>query len=364
MRVTIIGLGVIGGSLGLALKLLGKDYQVTGVDLREATLTEARQLGAIDRGTTNWREAVADAEVVVLATPVRTSLRLLPDLGPYLSPGTLVMDVGSTKSLVLEAMARHLPPTVSFIGGHPMTGSERSGLSGADPYLFQNSLFLLTPGPGDQDLALARAKELVAATGARVVIMSPAEHDWTVAAVSHLPYLLAVTLVNTVAALEGERGGLWPFAAGGFRDTTRVASGSPEMWRDIFLSNRTALLQILNHFKRELGRVEEMLAAAREEDLEREFERARENRKKIPATAKGLLPKLHELVIRAEDRPGVIGEIASALGRSAVNISDIEILRVREGEGGTIRLGFTSAEALEKALGILRGLGYWVRPRE
>ncbi|MCL4424405.1 MAG: prephenate dehydrogenase/arogenate dehydrogenase family protein, partial [Firmicutes bacterium] len=250
-----------------------------------------------------------------------------------------------------------------YIGGHPMTGSERSGLAGADPYLFQNSIFILTPGVRSQGQGLERAREIVTACGARAVLMTPGEHDLVVAAVSHLPYLLAVSLVNTVAGLEEQRGDVWRFAAGGFRDTTRVASGSPQMWRDISLSNRS-LLEVLNRFKGDLQRVEEMLAAANESELAGHFLRARENRKKIPTTAKGLLPKLHELVVRAEDRPGVIGEIASTLGRSGVNISDIEILRVREGEGGTIRLGFTSGEALEQAQYLLQSLGYPVRKRE
>ncbi|MBE3582481.1 MAG: prephenate dehydrogenase/arogenate dehydrogenase family protein [Thermoanaerobacteraceae bacterium] len=245
-----------------------------------------------------------------------------------------------------------------------MTGSERAGIGAADPYLFENAVYVLTPTPRTNRDALRRLEAVLKALGARILHLSPADHDRIVGAVSHLPHLLAVSLMRVASRLSQEYPELLMFAAGGFRDTTRVAAGNPVMWRDIYLNNSEAVLQVLELWRWEIAVLEDLIRAGEGEGLERALEAARELRAQIPGKQKGLLPALHEIVITVPDKPGIIGFIGQVLGSEGINISDIEILRVREGEGGTIRLGFTDASAAEQALAVLRRHGVTARWRD
>lgn len=366
-RITIVGVGLIGGSLGLAWRGRGLSATVTGVDISEHTLRRAREIGAIDRGATDLAAGLAGADLVVLATPVGVTLEIAAELSAHVSPGTLITDVGSTKLAVCRRMAATLPPGVSFMGGHPLAGSECQGIEAADPYLFQNAVYVLTPPEeaavtpsGDQAAALT---DLVRATGAEVVTLAPDRHDRLVAAVSHLPQLVAVALVNAVAGAEQADPGVLALAAGGFRDTTRITSSPPGIWQDILASNSRPVLEMLALFRRALSDLEDALAAGDRERILQEFTRAREVRQRVPRRPKGLLPAYFELVVTVQDRPGVIGGIAGLLGGQGVNIEDIEILRLREGEGGTIRLGFATEGECGSAFGALVAAGYKVQRR-
>lgn len=361
-RIAIVGVGLIGGSLGLAWRQRRAAATVAGVDVSPETLRRAVEIGAIDEGTTDLARGVRGAEVVVLATPVGVTLELAPALAAVLAPGTLVMDVGSTKAAVCRRMAAVLPPEVHFVGGHPMAGSEQQGIEAADPYLFQNAVFVLTPGDAPE-AAVAEAAALVGLTGAQVALMDPELHDRAVAAVSHLPQLVAVALLEAAAAAEAATPGVLSLAAGGFRDTTRIAASPPAMWVDILTSNREPVLAMLAAFRAAL---EELAAAVRGGEKERlaaALERARAVRQRLPRRPKGLLPAYFELAVTVEDRPGVIGRLATVLGDRGVNIEDIEILRLREGEGGTIRLGFATEEECARAFAVLREHGYKVQRR-
>ena len=357
-RVAIVGVGLIGGSLGMAWRRKRSVDEIIGVVRDPGTIPQALERGAIDRGTTDLAEGVREADLVVVATPVGVTIEMAALLAPHLKAGAWVTDVGSTKLQVMASMERALPPGVAIVGGHPMAGSERAGIAAADPFLFENAIYVLTPAPGTPDGVVAGMEELVKATGAQPVLMDPREHDLMVAAVSHLPQLAAVALVRAVSELNREHEGILALAAGGFRDTTRVAGSQPGIWKDICLSNREMILEALARYRQTLDRLEELVRDGREEELVQELSRAREVRESIPNRAKGLLPKLHEIGVVCEDRPGVIGHISTSLGAAGINISDIEILRQREGEGGTIRLGFTSPGMVDPAIEVLRREGY------
>ncbi|WP_258359035.1 prephenate dehydrogenase [Moorella sulfitireducens (nom. illeg.)] len=356
-RVAIIGLGLMGGSLGLALLQGGLAREVAGYDREVEAIQAAMQLGAINHQATCPEEAVAGAEVVILAVPVGTLSQVAGAIAPALAPGTIVTDTGSVKGAVVRELESIFQPRAFYVGGHPMAGSERAGIKAADRYLLENAVYVLTPTPATDAGALKRLEELFQVMGSRVMTLDPEEHDLVVAGISHLPHLLAVSLMQTAGILSREHPLALMLAAGGFRDTTRIAAGDPVMWRDIFLHNRQAILTLLKCWRRQVEALEGMIARGDGEDLEAALQQARSLRAQVPVRQKGLLPALHELVVTVPDQPGVIGGMASVLGNAGINIIDIEILRVREGEGGSIRLGFTTAAAASKALEILQSKG-------
>lgn len=266
MRIAIIGLGLMGGSLALALRRSGWASRIIGVSRKTATLDAARVAGAIDDGGTDLVLAGMDeADVIVLATPVRTLLRQLPEVGRLARPGTVILDLGSTKAAVCAAMGC-LPEGLQPLGGHPMCGREIGGFDAADASLYQGTTFVLCPLPRTSDAAVATARSLAEAVGSRVRILHPAEHDRAVAAISHLPYLAASALVS--ATTSGDDDALaFSLAASGFRDTTRVAASDVDMMLDILLTNRGAVLECLALFGDQLNALEAMLQSGDESGL-------------------------------------------------------------------------------------------------
>src|SRR5437763_8784633 len=246
-RVAIIGLGLIGGSIGLALHKAKAAQQIVGYDVRKGIRNQARKSGAIDQPYTALADAVRGAELIILATPVGAMRSLLQDIAQSATPGAVVTDVASTKAQVISWAEEFLPSSVSFVGGHPMTGKEQSGVEAADASLFQNRIYCLTPTARVRPAAINKVSAFVEALGARVRFLEPAEHDGQVAGVSHLPFIASIALVNTVTASSS-----WSdaslLAANGFRDMSRLAGGSPEMYRDICLTNSEAITYWLDEY--------------------------------------------------------------------------------------------------------------------
>ncbi|MDN5347647.1 MAG: prephenate dehydrogenase [Clostridia bacterium] len=362
-KVTVIGLGVIGGSMGMAIKAEGLAREVAGHDCQERALAAAVQAGAIDRAEPVLAEAVKGADLVILAVPVGEMAPLAKEIKPSLKEGALVTDTGSTKGRLVRELEDIFAGRAHYVGGHPMAGSERPGLAGADRYLLENAVYVLTPTPKTDAGALGLLQKLLEKIGARVLILDPDEHDLLVAAVSHLPFLLAVALLRSTGNLAASHPHAFTLAAGGFRDITRIAAGNARMWRDICLTNCDAILKVLDSLRAEIAGLEEILRRGAGEEIEEVFRRAAQVRSQVPARQKGILPPLHEIVLTVPDKPGVIGHFAGILGEAGINIMDIEILKVREGEGGSIRLGFTTAEAAARALEILRRSGIKARER-
>lgn len=361
-RVAIIGVGLIGGSLGMALCAGGLAREVVGAGSRRENLLLAVEMGALHSFSDFPAEAASGAELVIIATPLSAVIPVLEEIMPALATGTVVTDVGSSKLEVVSRAGKILAGGVDFVGGHPMAGSEQNGVRGADPYLFENAYYIITPTPQTSPEALGKVRKLAAGCGAKVIEMEPEKHDLAVAAVSHLPHLLASVMVNTVAGLP-ESESVLPLAAGGFRDVTRIAAGNPAMWRDIFKTNREAIQMMIRIFRAGLDRFEGAMAGGEEDLIFSELERARETRLSLPARTKGYLPTLFEVVITVPDRPGIIAWFSTHLASAGINIVDIEILRVREGEGGTIRLGFGAEVDQDDAVSVLKELGITVRKR-
>ena len=274
-RLAVAGVGLIGGSLALAAREAGLAGEIVGIGRRRERLERARALGVVDRWTTEPAEGVAGADLVVLAVPLGTMRALMEALAPGLGPEAVVTDVGSAKRAVVEDARAALGAAFArFVPGHPVAGTERSGVEAAFATLFRGRRVILTPVADTAPEAVARVRALWEAVGAEVVEMDPARHDRVLAATSHLPHVLAYTLVDLLAGLD-EHEEVFANAAGGFRDFTRIASSDPVMWRDICLANREAIVEMLDRYAQALAAVRAAVAGADGAALERLFARAK-----------------------------------------------------------------------------------------
>lgn len=277
-KVLIFGVGLIGGSLALALKKAGAPPHIVGIGRNQDTLATALSLGVIDEAQTDIALAMQGTDIVVIATPVAQTPEILATIAPHIKADTVITDVGSTKSDIagyVEKASQTLSPEFQsqFVGGHPIAGAEKSGVSAAKADLFIGKNVVLTPNDKTSELALSKVRSLWEATGANVSEMSAEAHDQIFAAVSHLPHLLAFALVDDLANRKNSQQ-LFDFAASGFRDFTRIAGSSPEMWRDISLANREALLSELEAYQSELKLLQKLLENNNGVGLEALFERA------------------------------------------------------------------------------------------
>ena len=362
-QVALIGVGLIGGSIGLALRekqLVGK---IACYDLNQEAAREAVEYGAADIFTQTATEAVQDADLVILAVPVLKTMALIREILPAVKTGALITDVGSTKGAIMAAIEQILPTSVYYIGGHPMAGSEESGISGADPALLENAIYVLTPGPHTPVQILEQLSRMLSEIGSEPIVIDPLNHDRVVALVSHLPHLTAAALVQSVTD-AGEKELIHTLAAGGFRDSTRIALGNPDVWRDICISNRWALLAALKGFRKKLDTVEKYLTEQDGDAIYEYLLRARDYRGSIPHRGRGILPEIYELVVLVRDTPGAIGKLTGLLGDAGINIDAIEIIHVRELAGGSIRLGFRDRETRHKATDLLKSNNYPTHIRE
>ena len=301
-NITIVGVGLIGGSLALAVKQRFPSARITGVDTA-TVLRRAVQRKAIDAAEQSLQRAVSGADLVILATPVEHILKSLPFVAKYCTTRTIVTDTGSVKGAITEK-ARTLFPANNFIGGHPMAGAEFSGINAAHPLLFQNAIYLITPsakGSGQNTKKLAR---FFSALDARVVVLDPKIHDKVVAAVSHVPQLAAVALMNMAGRAHPKHLGL---AAGGFRDMTRIASSRFEMWQDILQANKHDIAEALDLYISLLRRIAHDVRR-NPRKLKNDFESSRHLRSRIPRSMKGFLSPLVGLPVFLNDRPGQLAQ--------------------------------------------------------
>jgi prephenate dehydrogenase len=355
VSVAIIGLGVIGGSIGLALKAASPRVTVVGFDKRNV-LRRAKKRGAIDIAASSLRDAVSIADVVFVCTPVSSILKLLPEISRLIKPGAIVTDVGSVKGVIQSCAQQYFRSGGIFIGGHPMAGSEGSGIEYADALLFQNAVYVLCPLHKNPS-GISRLTPILKAIGARVLIMDARRHDETAAAISHLPQLLAVGLMEFAARKNDHNPALFQLAAGGFRDMTRIASSPYPIWNDILANNKVRVRSVLREYGLVLKQLEKELSKKSLAAVGRRFLRAKTFRDSIPRNSKGFLHSLHDVFVSVDDKPGVLAKMTSALFSAGINISDIELLKVREGQGGTFRLSFESEEAAKAAAKVLRATG-------
>lgn len=361
-KIAIVGLGLIGGSLGIALKRKVPEVTVYGVD-DQTVLDEALEAESIDKGFTKnkLKNCLRQSDLIFLCTPITDIIHMIPELIPCLKPGTLVTDVGSTKKEIVKTAEDHFTSDRYFIGGHPMTGGEGRGIQWADPLLFENAVYVLTPSNHLPRMLIQNFGQLIEQIGSKVLFLTPAMHDKIAAAVSHLPQLVAVTLVNMVAKHQTDSSHFLKLAAGGFRDMTRVASSPYEIWEDIIHTNHEEMILFLDECIECLHETRKNLE---QKSLAKVFRQAARNRLSIPSDTKGFLLPNFDLSVRVEDKPGEIADIADVLSKNRINIKDIEVLKVREGDAGVIRLAFETEDMRQTAKSLLNGIGYYTRLRK
>ena len=282
-RIALIGIGLIGSSISHAVRRHGGlAREIVGSSATAATREKALQLGLVSRAFASAAEAVAGADLVILCSPVGTYAKIAGEIGTSLAPGAILTDVGSVKAAVVTDIGPHVPAGVDFIPGHPIAGTEQSGPEAGFASLFDGRWCILTPTPAARAEATEKLAAFWRALGSNVEIMTPEHHDMVLAITSHLPHLIAFNIVNTAAHLERVTDSeVIKFSAGGFRDFTRIAASDPTMWRDVFLNNRTAVLEMLGRFTEDLSHLQRAIRYGDGEVLFRMFEDARAIRRGI-----------------------------------------------------------------------------------
>jgi prephenate dehydrogenase len=356
MRLAIIGTGLIGASVGLAAKRSG-EASVAGFDPDEGALAVAAERGAVDEACATLEQAVANAQLAVVAAPVA---QLAPTVKAVLAASgddTALTDVGSTKARVCAAAGR----SPRFVGGHPVCGSEAHGPEHARADLFEGASWFLTPLPHTAPATHRLVHGFVASLGATPVAVDPVVHDRLVALTSHLPHALANLLVNQAgtARIDGHEP-LAAAAGGSLRDMTRVAGANPRIWVDIFLENADPLREALADHRRRIEQLDAALAAGDAGFVARWIGEAAGNRRRMLAEAFADPGALQQLRVHVPDRPGVLAGITQALGAERINIEDFDLQHVSPERGGTLRLLVTGEQEAERAARLLEEQGYGV----
>lgn len=355
-----IGLGLIGGSIARAIRAAYPAARLIAYDIRESSL----QLALQERVLTEIRPAIdaafEDCDYIFLCAPVSCNNENLLSLRKYLSPHTILTDVGSVKTGI-HRQTEALGLQEQFIGGHPMTGSERIGYQNSKASLLENAYYILTPSDKVPDEKKDSYRSLVEAMGAIPLMLSYEEHDFVTAAISHLPHVIAASLVNLVKNADSEAGVMKMIAAGGFKDITRIASSSPVMWQQICLTNKDNISALLKRYIDCLTEISAKIDDGAAEALYEFFDTARSYRESFITASSGPIKTAYVLTVDIADRPGSIAAIAALLAADEVSIKNIGINHNRELAEGTLRIEFYEEEAARKAAVILTGKGYAIQ---
>jgi prephenate dehydrogenase len=353
-----VGVGLIGGSMAAAVHKFLPDVEIYGVDFEEP-IERAKELKYIDVVVPEPKDLPRDIDLLFLAAPIKTNIQLLKKIISLKKwKDLLITDVGSTKASITQTADQlsEKGSGWSFIGGHPMAGSERGGVDAANPFLFQNAVYVLTPSKTKKpsDVKMAMLIDLLYKIGARIITVSAEFHDRLVAHISHLPYVVAVSLVNFIGK-EEKSDIFYQLAAGGYRDLTRIAQSSYSVWSNIFEDNKQNIIEAVDHLAAYFGFLKECLE---KDDFKKELQRAQKSRLKMPVGTKGLINPLVDIRVEIVDKPGVLAEVTSILAAEAINIKDIAILKGRENLGGVLQLFFEDQKTARKASKLLSSWGY------
>jgi prephenate dehydrogenase len=349
-RVLVIGLGLIGGSLALCVKKEHPEATIIGYDIYDEQCKLAKMLAVIDERADSIEDAAENADLILIATPVNEAEKIIERLTSVpLRENVIISDAGSTKEQIVKKATCLKEKGITFIGGHPMAGSHKSGVTAAKAILFENAFYLLTPEPDIDEVQLEKLKSWLAGTKAKFLTLSPEEHDYLTGVISHFPHVIAASLVHQAEQTSRDQKLVTRLAAGGFRDITRIASSSPEMWRDILLHNKSVLLSLLNRWQEEMERVSKMLADEDSDEIFQYFFQAKQFRDEMPAKEKGAIPAFYDLFVDIPDYPGVVSEITGYLAKENISITNIRIRETREEVYGILVISFQTEEDRIKA---------------
>ncbi len=353
-RISILGLGLIGGSIARALKNSDQEFEILAFD-RPEILFKALKEKVIDVEIKSIRDSLV-SDVIFICLPVDEAIKTFEALIPLLKPGQIITDVCGVKSVFQEIWNRSDSKGI-YTGGHPMTGKESSGFENSDPYLFENSVYILSEN--ESSSRIEPLIQIIKLLGARIKFLNPKVHDIVVASVSHLPQLMAVSLINSASLKENDIN-FFDFAAGGFRDMTRIAASDYKIWDAVFRHNQKNVEMAIDNFINDLLVLKKLVASSESESIARRFENARIRRDEIPRNTKGFINTLFDLFVNVKDEPGILAKLTTLLFENGIDIKDLELLKVRQGSGGTFRISFESESAHSKAKDLLSDAGFTV----
>lgn len=353
----IIGLGLIGGSIAKALKST-EETEIIAFNRSEQPLIEAKNDNIVSVYSTTDMSIFKDCDIIFICTPVDKIVSYVEKLKPYIKKDCIITDAGSTKNQICEKMLDF--KEVAFIGGHPMAGSEKTGYSAAKEYLFENAYYVLTPSPTINNKQTEMIVDLVKKMGAIPIVISPEYHDYVVSAISHVPHVISAALVNMVKKLDDDNKYMYTLAAGGFKDITRIASSSPEMWSSICFENKKEILNVISEFKNVMTEFENTLNNDDYGNIFDFFESSKNYRNSFAEKKNSVIPKYFELYVDIIDKPGSIATIATMLSVNNINIKNIGIINNREFSGGVLQILFDNEDNKNKSISLLTEMNYLV----
>lgn len=369
-----IGFGLIGGSIARALRRVYPGCRIAACDRNAEGLAMAMEHGVLNQAVSALadtdkdadaqmlRAAFADCDFIFLCMPVSRNIAMLPILKAALPPSCMLTDVGSVKTGIHEEV-RRLGMEGRFIGGHPMAGSEKSGYASANDRLLENAYYILTPTEGVPHEKLEKLMEILAGIGALPIVINEELHDQVTAAISHLPHIIAFSLVNLVRTSDTSDSLMRRLAAGGFRDITRIASSSPDMWESICLENKKPVLDAIDAYTGSLQNIKEAISIGDGRYLNDFFRQARDYRDDMPSRLPGSIGPACDLFVDIIDEAGAIATLATILASNNISIKNIAIIHNREYEDGVLRIEFYDQDAVTKAAALLTRFSYTVHKR-
>lgn len=354
-HVFVIGLGLIGGSLALCIKKEHQHATIVGYDISDKQVGLAKALGVIDDVAQTIQEGAVSADLIIISAPVKETETIIQQLSELpLKQDVIITDTGSTKQKIVDQANSLQARKITFIGGHPMAGSHKSGVTAAKEFLFENAFYLLTP---DEQISVEKVnllKNWLSGTRAKFLVLTPEKHDYLTGIVSHFPHIIAASIVRQTEKLSHSQQLIPRLAAGGFMDITRIASSSPEMWRDILLQNKEVLLDLLDQWQSEMNAVKGLLQDESSQAIYDYFQEAKRFRDGLPSKEKGAIPAFYDLFVDVPDYPGVISEITGYLAKEEISITNIRIIESREEIYGVLVISFQSDKDRKRAVDCIK----------
>ena len=359
----VVGLGLIGGSLCKALKNRYGIEKIVALNRSEDVLKEALSEGVIDEYSLEVTDMFKGCDIVFICTPVDKIFSYASLLAPIVGKDCVISDVGSTKGHIYDEM-KTLGDSITYIGGHPMAGSERFRYNASKEHLFENAYYIITPAEGVGEERTDEFREMVEKIGAIPVVVSPYEHDYAVAAISHVPHIIAAALVNNVKKLDSEKEYMHLLAAGGFKDITRIASSSADMWESIMFENNEDILTVLDSLSEVISAIRQAITSDDKKDVYDYFLNAQQYRNTFENATPKAFVKRYEIDVDVLDRPGSIAIIAVLFSSNGINIKNMGIVNSRESNSGALTFAFDSEEERQRSVELLRDMNYDVTVKE
>lgn len=349
-NIFIIGLGLIGGSIALSIKKSYPDVKIIGYDVDPNITHQAKILKVIDHEENSLQHGAENADFIIISIPVVETEKMIERISHFqLKENVIVTDTASTKKSIINKAAILTEKGICFIGGHPMAGSHKSGVTAAREHLFENAFYILSSVSKISNERINDLKQLLNGTNAKFLELSADEHDKMTGILSHFPHIIAASLVGQARSYQAEYPLLSRLAAGGFRDITRIASSNPSMWADITIRNKQVLLSLLTEWNQDMENIRSIIEQDDYDKIFQFFVQAKTYRDELPVHTKGVLHSFYDLYVDVPDYPGIISEITGYLAEERISITNIRILEMREDIYGVLRISFQNAEDRENA---------------